>query len=175
MPNPNDPHGKSPHAFMQEALGAQARLREDRSRLVLAALMAESSALAARTGYAACEVERYFAARSAGMHAPRPDLQPFGKATYSAAALADLEGVYATLEADDPTLAGNSVALIAGALSELAARPLLGRPAEEGLRERVLSRGRTGYIALYRHLDLDDCVLILAIRHRYAAGYPPAE
>ena len=38
--------------------------------------------------------------------------------------------------------------------------------------ERVVSRGRTGYIALYRHMELAGCVLILAIRHRFDAGYP---
>jgi plasmid stabilization system protein ParE len=175
MSDANAPRGKSPHAFMQEALDAQARLREDRSALVLAALNAESHALASRTGYEASEVERYFAGRAAHIETPPPKLQAFGKVTYSAAAFADLEDIFTDLDADDPTLAGNSVALIAAAVSELSTRPRLGRPAEEGLRERVISRGRTGYIALYRHLELDDCVLIIGIRHRYAAGYPPTE
>lgn len=168
-------HGKSPHAFMREALDTQARLRDDRSALILAALRAETSALASRTGYAATEVDRYFASRAAGLPAERPALEPFGKVTYTRDAMADLERIYVELEADDPTLAGNSVALIAACAADLAARPALGRPAEEGLRERVVSRGRTGYVALYRHLELDDCVLILAIRHRYAAGYPRAD
>lgn len=175
MSDANAHRGKSPHAFMQEALDAQARLREDRSALVLAALDAESAALASRTGYAAADVERYFTGRAANVEVPQPKLQAFGKVTYSAAALADLERICVELEADDPTLAANSVALIAAAMSELATRPALGRPAEEGLRERVVSRGRTGYVALYRHLELDDCVLIVAIRHRYAAGYPRTE
>jgi plasmid stabilization system protein ParE len=175
MSDANAPRGKSPHAFMQEALDAQARLREDRSALILAALDAESHALASRTGYAASEVERYFAGRAAQIETPQPRLQAFGKVTYSATAFADLERIRTELEADDPTLAGNSVALIAAAVSDLSARPQLGRPAEEGLRERVVSRGRTGYVILYRHLELDDCVLIVGIRHRYAAGYPPTE
>ena len=175
MSDANGPRGKSPHTFMREALDAQGRLREDRSTLILAALDAESHALASRTGYAASEVERYFAGRAAGLPAPRPALQALGKVSYSAAAFADLERIFVDLETDDPTLAANSVALIAASISDLAERPALGRPAEEGLRERVVSRSRTGYIALYRHLELDDCVLIVAIRHRYAAGYPRTE
>ena len=175
MSDANVPRAKSPHAFMREALDAQARLRDDRSALILAALDAESRALVSRTGYAASEVERYFAARAARIESPRPTLQALGKVMYSAAAFADLERVFVALEAEDPTLAANSVALVAAAISDLAQRPALGRPAEEGLRERVVSRGRPGYVALYRHLELDDCVLIVAIRHRYAAGYPSTE
>jgi plasmid stabilization system protein ParE len=167
--------GKSPHAFMREALDAQARLRDDRSALILAALRAEASALASRTGYAAAAVDQYFASRAAGLPAVRPAPEAFGKVTYTQEAMTDLERIFDELEADDPTLAANSVALIGACAADLATRPALGRPAEEGLRERVVSRGRTGYVALYRHLELDDCVLILAIRHRYAAGYPRAE
>ncbi|MCC7079405.1 MAG: type II toxin-antitoxin system RelE/ParE family toxin [Burkholderiales bacterium] len=167
--------GKSPHAFMREALDAQARLRESRSALVRAALAAEARALASRTGYAAGEVERYFAGRAANVALPRPAPRAFGKVVYSDAALADMERICVELEADDPTLAGNSVALIAAAIRDLGTWPGLGRPAEEDLRERLVSRGRTGYVVLYRHLELDACVLIVAIRHRYAAGYPRAE
>jgi plasmid stabilization system protein ParE len=49
---------------------------------------------------------------------------------------------------------------------------LLGRPAEAGLRERTVSRGQTGYVVLYRFVELDDIVLIAAVRHRHTAGYP---
>jgi plasmid stabilization system protein ParE len=175
MSDANAHRGKSPHAFMREALDAQARLREDRSALIFAALDSESHALASRTGYAASEVDRYFAGRAADIEAPRPLPQALGKVMYSTAAFADLERIFVDLERDDPTLAANSVALIGAAISDLAQRPALGRPAEEGLRERVVSRGRTGYVALYRHLELDDCVLIVAIRHRYTAGYPSTE
>jgi len=167
--------GKSPHAFMREALGVQARLREDRRTLVAAALAAESSALESASGYAAVEVDRYFAARALEQRAPRPLPQKLEPLAYSSDAFDDLERIYDMLEADDPTLAANSVALIGASIGDLAARPLLGRPAEDGLRERIVSRGRTGYIALYRHMELAGCVLILAIRHRYAAGYPNAE
>ena len=94
------------------------------------------------------------------------------KVIYSAAAVADLERIFDMLEVEDPTLAENSSATIRTAVRELGDRPLLGRPAEAGLRERVISRGRTGYVVLYRLLELDDVVLIAAIRHRHEAGYP---
>jgi plasmid stabilization system protein ParE len=91
---------------------------------------------------------------------------------YSAGAFADLERIFDALEAEDPTLAGNVVATIRRAIGELSSQPLLGRPAEAGLRERAISRGRTGYVVLYRFVELDDIVLVAAVRHRHAAGYP---
>jgi len=39
------------------------------------------------------------------------------------------------------------------------------------LRELVISRGCTGYVALYRFEEDQDAVLILAIRHQREAGY----
>lgn len=93
---------------------------------------------------------------------------------YARAAFEDLLRIDTTLSADDPTLAANSSQLIRDALATLGTRPLNGRAAEAGLRELVISRGRTGYVALFRFLELDDTVLILAIRHRSEAGYPLA-
>ena len=49
--------------------------------------------------------------------------------------------------------------------------PLIGRPAEDGMRELVISRGRTGYVALYDYLAPVDTVVILALRHQREAGY----
>ena len=48
--------------------------------------------------------------------------------------------------------------------------PLLGRNAEDGRRELILSRGRYGYIAKYRWLPAEDIVLILPVRHQLEAG-----
>ena len=53
----------------------------------------------------------------------------------------------------------------------LSDQPLLGRPAEDGRRELVLSRGRYGYVAIYRWVPAEDVVLILAARHQLEAGY----
>jgi plasmid stabilization system protein ParE len=35
----------------------------------------------------------------------------------------------------------------------------------------LISRGRTGYVALYRHEPIADAVLVLAIRHQRELGY----
>ena len=59
---------------------------------------------------------------------------------------------------------------VENALELLADHPLLGREAEEGRRELILSRGRHGYIAKYRWLPAEDGVLILAVRHQREAG-----
>lgn len=53
----------------------------------------------------------------------------------------------------------------------LAAHPLIGRLAEHGYRELAISRGRSGYLALYDYVSTDDVVLVLAIRHQREAGY----
>jgi hypothetical protein len=40
-----------------------------------------------------------------------------------------------------------------------------------GLRELVISYGKSGYIALYSYESSDDVALILAIRHQREAGF----
>ena len=90
---------------------------------------------------------------------------------YSARALDDLERVTDFLVDTDPAAAAVTVDLIADAVTILAHHPLIGRPAEHGLRELVISRGRTGYVALYSFETAQDCVLILAVRHQREAGY----
>jgi hypothetical protein len=41
----------------------------------------------------------------------------------------------------------------------------------QGLRELVISRGQTGYLALYSHDEGADIALILAIRHQREDEY----
>lgn len=91
--------------------------------------------------------------------------------SYSERALADLERLTDFLAETDPVAAGETVDLIAEAVGLLTRHPLIGRPVESGLRELVISRGRTGYVALYSVEDGQDAVLVLAIRHQREAGY----
>lgn len=72
----------------------------------------------------------------------------------------------------DPVAAGATAELIIEAIGILGHHPLIGRPVEQGLRELVISRGKSGYLALYSHEVADDAVLILALRHQREAGYP---
>lgn len=78
MSDPSSP-GKSPHAFMREALDVQARLRDQRLAFVAAACAAEAEALACGAGFTADEVEAYFAARAAEQPAERPSPRPWRK------------------------------------------------------------------------------------------------
>lgn len=47
----------------------------------------------------------------------------------------------------------------------------IGRPAGKGLRELVISRGSTGYLALYAYDEDADAVSLLAIRHQPERAY----
>ncbi|MSQ53300.1 MAG: type II toxin-antitoxin system RelE/ParE family toxin [Betaproteobacteria bacterium] len=93
------------------------------------------------------------------------------KLSYSGQALADPERLADFLIEAAPSAAAETVGLIEEAVALLIRHPLIGRPVEHGLRELVISRGRTGYIALYSFEDEQDAVLILAIRHQREAGY----
>ena len=86
-------------------------------------------------------------------------------------ALADLERLFDFIAEEDPARARKQVLSVRRAFELLAEHPLLGREAEEGRRELILSRGRYGYIAKYRWLPAEDTVLILAVRHQREAGY----
>lgn len=91
--------------------------------------------------------------------------------TYTRKALADIEALTDFLAERDPSAAAETASLVSEAISVLAGHPLIGRPVEQGLRELVISRGRTGYVALYRFRERDAVVTVLAIRHQREAGY----
>jgi plasmid stabilization system protein ParE len=86
-------------------------------------------------------------------------------------ALADLERLFDILADQDPKLARERMVSVRRALELLADHPFLGREAEDGRRELILSRGKFGYVAKYRWLPAEDVVLILAVRHQLEAGY----
>jgi len=89
----------------------------------------------------------------------------------STRAFRDLERLFDVVAATDPGLALAQLTSVRAAFEVLADHPLLGRVAEDGRRELVLSRGKYGYIAKYRWLPGEDVVLILAVRHQREAGY----
>ncbi|HEY7945127.1 MAG: type II toxin-antitoxin system RelE/ParE family toxin [Burkholderiales bacterium] len=86
-------------------------------------------------------------------------------------ALDDLDRLVDFLVAQSLKSAKASAALIASGLEALRLHPLLGRPTEHGLRELLISRGRTGYVALYQYDAAADRVLVLAVRHQREAGF----
>jgi hypothetical protein len=48
---------------------------------------------------------------------------------------------------------------------------LIGRQVERGFRELLISRGRTGYVALYEFDVVKDVTIVLSIRNQREAGY----
>lgn len=90
---------------------------------------------------------------------------------YSAQALEDLERLTDFLMSTEPTAATATVELVSEAIEVLGNHPFIGRSVENGLRELVISRGDSGYIALYGHEHLQDLVLVPTIRHQREAGY----
>jgi len=61
--------------------------------------------------------------------------------------------------------------LIKSAIAILTDHPLVGRGVEDGLRELVISRGKSGYVALYDFEGMLDQVVIHALRHQREAGH----
>ncbi len=63
------------------------------------------------------------------------------------------------------------VEIIVDGLSILQRHPSVGRQYDLGLRELVISRGESGYLALYEYNPIADRVDILRIRHQREIGY----
>jgi plasmid stabilization system protein ParE len=77
---------------------------------------------------------------------------------------------FADLERDDPQGAASTRDIIFSAVEVLARHPYIGRKVERGLRELVISRGRTGYLALYQFAPASSEVVIHTLRHQLEAG-----
>lgn len=90
---------------------------------------------------------------------------------YTAQALQDLERLSDFLLDTDPQAAQATAGLIFDALDILLQHPEIGRKVHFGQRELVISRGRTGYLALYRYLPHLDRILVLTLRHQRESGY----
>ena len=90
---------------------------------------------------------------------------------YTEQALVDLERLSDFLLQADPPGAQDTAVLIFDALGILVQHPEIGRKVHFGQRELVISRGRTGYLALYRFLPQIDRIVVLALRHQRESGY----
>ena len=85
---------------------------------------------------------------------------------FAPGALRDLERLAEFLLEQSPADAVGTAPLISSALSVLKEHPMISRPVEAGLRELLISRGRSGYVALYRYDPASDTVVALALRHQ---------
>jgi plasmid stabilization system protein ParE len=87
------------------------------------------------------------------------------------AATLDIERLARFLRERHPEDAEATIGLLLGALAILKEHPQIGRPTEAGLRELVISRGRSGYVALYDYHAATDRVIVQRIRHQREAGF----
>jgi plasmid stabilization system protein ParE len=85
---------------------------------------------------------------------------------YAPRALADIERLAEFLLAQDHIASIETGEILMEAIAHLSRHPLVGRIVEHGLRELVISRGRTGYVALYRFDAERDQVIVLVIKHQ---------
>lgn len=65
----------------------------------------------------------------------------------------------------------HTVDLITDALNILQRHPRIGRPVEAALCELVISRGETGYLAMYEYDEAADLVVVLAVWHQREQDY----
>jgi len=93
------------------------------------------------------------------------------KIVYTQNAVNDLVRLTDFLIEIDIKAASETINLIEDAISILDRHPLIGRAVDEEIRELVISRGATGYVALYSVEEHKNAILILAIRHQREAGF----
>jgi plasmid stabilization system protein ParE len=86
-------------------------------------------------------------------------------------AFEDVDRIARFLVETDPQGAQTIGVLLRSGIEILAQHPLVGRPIERGLRELVISRGRSGYVCLYKYDPVADIALILAVRHQREGGF----
>jgi plasmid stabilization system protein ParE len=90
---------------------------------------------------------------------------------YTTGALEDLDRLTEFLIEADPVSAADTAGLIRQALMTLQDHPYIGRPVSGDMRELVISRGRTGYVALYVYREALDAAFVLAVRHQRESGF----
>lgn len=85
---------------------------------------------------------------------------------FSDAAIHDIYRLTYFLLETYPESAVETGDLIVDGLQVLASHPLVGQKKEDGLRQLLISRGRTGYVALYDYDSLQERVLVMAIERQ---------
>lgn len=88
------------------------------------------------------------------------------KLEYAKNALDDIERLVDFLIDSDLAAAVNTFNIIDDGIQLLKRHPEIGRLVGGGKRELVISRGNTGYIAVYAFDKLLNVVVVLAIRHQ---------
>lgn len=86
-------------------------------------------------------------------------------------AIDDIQGLDDFLWEQKDPLAGDLFAYLIKALRLLELQPGVGRPVGTELRELIINRGRSGYLARYQYRRESRVVTILRIRHQNESGY----
>lgn len=95
------------------------------------------------------------------------------KLSYSTKALSDLERIGDFLAQQNASDALDILDFIVNEMKILSRHPLIGRKVNSTLKELVIPRGKTGYVALYSYEKMQDTVLIHSVRHQREAGFRP--
>lgn len=90
-------------------------------------------------------------------------------------ALSDLERLEEFLCLVGDPLASGLFEFVIDALQVLTHQPGIGRPVSGGLRELIISRRRSGYLAKYEYDDTTERVHVLRFRHQRESGYSADE
>ena len=93
----------------------------------------------------------------------------------SEGAIEDLERLQDLLLDSDEPLAADFLAFVVDALDVLTHQPGVGRRFPDGIRELIIERGRSGYLAHYWIDRTCNLVHIARIRHQREAGYTEEE
>jgi len=146
------PRARTAHAFMVEAIELQTALSEggaSSSRRV-----SRSRGRSRSTGWSrwrrSPELPQKRASRDEGPRDHASGSSSVPRSVFAPRALDDLDRLDRFPVEQSPESAAVTRAYHRHGLLALKLHPLLGRPAEHGLRNCCISRGRTGYVALYQ-------------------------
>ena len=89
---------------------------------------------------------------------------------YTPRVLNDIDRLESFFLEVDMQAARHTIPLILSAIETLSLHPQIGRRRGGPTRELVISRGKTGYVALYRYDEIRDVARVLAIRYQRELG-----
>ena len=89
---------------------------------------------------------------------------------FSPRALLDLERLTDFLIEIDKNAALATLEIIESAIQILSEHPYIGHICDALIRELIISRGKSGYVALYSFDETKNTVLICTIRHQKESG-----
>jgi plasmid stabilization system protein ParE len=90
---------------------------------------------------------------------------------YTRIALKDIERLTDFLIAQYPEVAFDTAKIIVDAINILQVHPEIGRRVGKQYREFIISRGSSGYLALYHYHPKTDLASVIAVRHQRESGY----